>query len=169
MLVPVDSQAYIFLCTVLGGMIVGFVYDLFRVSRKTIKTNNIIVYFEDLIFWLLVSIIIFGVLFVSNAGEIRGYALMGIVLGVIIYAFILSEYVVRLLIVSIEIIKKILVTLYKIIMVPVRIITKIIYYPVVYIFNIFKKIFRLLSKISNRVVGRIKLNIKNIKISLKKF
>ena len=65
MLVSVSSQAYIFLCTVLGGIIVGFVFDLFRVSRKVIKTRNIIVYIEDMVFWLIGSIIIFGILFIS--------------------------------------------------------------------------------------------------------
>lgn len=169
MLVPISSQAYIFLYTVLGGIIVGFVYDLFRVSRKVIKTKNIIVYLEDIIFWVIVSLIIFAVLFASNAGEIRGYALIGITLGVIIYAFMLSQYIVRILVKGINVIKNIFVYLYKVIMIPIKFLKKVLHYPIIIVYNIFKKIYLPLRNIKNRIIYKIKLNIKNIKISLKKF
>jgi len=51
--VSVSNQAYVFLNCVLGGMIVAFVYDIFRVRRKAIKSSNLIVYFEDLFTGLL--------------------------------------------------------------------------------------------------------------------
>lgn len=168
MLVSVSSQAYIFLCTVIGGMVVGFVYDIFRVSRKIIKTKNIIVYLEDIIFWFLVSFLTFMVLFMSNSGQIRGYAFIGLVLGVIIYALLISYYVVRGLVRGIEIIEWIIIKLYKIISLPIKFIMKIFYLPISYISKGYQKIKNVIRKIANAVFFRVKLNIKNIKIRFKK-
>ncbi|HOQ00346.1 MAG TPA: spore cortex biosynthesis protein YabQ [Acetivibrio clariflavus] len=33
-------------------MIIAFIYDIFRIRRKTIKSGNLIVYFEDFIYWI---------------------------------------------------------------------------------------------------------------------
>ena len=168
MLVSVSSQAYIFLCTVIGGMVVGFVYDIFRVSRKIIKTKNIIVYFEDIIFWLLVSLLTFIVLFISNAGQIRGYAFIGLILGVIIYAFLISYYVVRGLVKGIKIFKRIIIKLYKIISFPIKFIMKILYLPISYICRAYQWIKGVIRKIIKATFGRIRLNIKKLVVRLKK-
>lgn len=168
MLVSVSSQAYIFLCTVLGGMAIGFVYDLFRVSRKTMKTKNIIVYLEDILFWIFVSVLTFGMLFASNAGQIRGYAFLGLILGVIIYAFLISYFVVRGMVRGIEIFKKVIIKVYKITIFPIKLIMKILYIPISYICKIHLWIKNVLRKILDWILGRIKLNIKNIKVRFKK-
>lgn len=168
MLVSVSSQAYIFLCTVIGGMVVGFVYDIFRVSRKIIKTKNIIVYMEDIIFWILVSLLTFLVLFVSNAGQIRGYAFIGLILGVIIYAFLISYYIVRGLVRGIEVSKRGIIKSYKIIIKPIKFIMKILYLPISFICSVYHGIKNVARKIMNIILGRILLNIKNFKIRFKK-
>lgn len=169
MFVPVSSQAYTFLITVLGGMIVGFIYDLFRVWRKIIKTRNIMVYAQDIIFWILVSLVVFGTLFISNAGEIRGYLLIGIILGTTIYMLTLSQYVVDFLIRAVRILVGILIYLYKIFSVPVKAIIKILYYPIFHMYNLSKRIYKFFNRINAKIFYRLKLNIKNIKISIKKF
>lgn len=169
MLISVSSQAYIFLFTVLGGIIIGFIYDLFRVSRKVIKTNNFIVYFEDIIFWLVSSIALFGILFFSNAGEIRGYAIIGVVLGIIIYAMLFSHYAMKILLKAVDIFLKIIKLLYKIISFPIKYIIKIFYIPISFICNIIKKLASAKDRILGKISFRIKLNIKNLKILRKKF
>lgn len=168
MLVPVNSQAYIFLCTVFGGMVVGFIYDLFRVSRKLIKTKNIIVYLEDIIFWLLVSLVIFAILFISNAGQIRGYAIVGIILGIILYAFMISHLVVRGLIRCIDFTKRIIVKTYKIIIKPIKFLMKILYLPIFYMCKLVQKIKKIIRKLFGSLLMRVKSNIRNIKIRSKK-
>lgn len=169
MLESIDNQAYIFLCIVIGGMLIGFVYDLFRVSRKAIKTKNIIVHLEDILFWLLVSILIFGILFVCNAGEIRGYAIIAIILGVIIYVFMFSPYVIKILLKIINVAKSVLKIFYKALKGPIKFIIRLLYIPIKYITNVLRKIWRYTRKVKNAIMHRIRLNIKNIITSIKKF
>ena len=55
------NQAYLFLLFTLNGIIIGLLFDIFRILRKTIKTNNFATYIEDILFWTLtgMSIIFF--------------------------------------------------------------------------------------------------------------
>ena len=62
-------------------MIIAFIYDVFRI-RKAIRTSNIIVYFEDFIYWILVALVLF-VVYISNEGELRGYLIVGAIIGII--------------------------------------------------------------------------------------
>jgi len=64
-------------------MIVAFVYDIFRVRRKAIKSSNLIVYFEDFIYWIIVALILFAIIYRSNEGELRGYLMLGVAIGII--------------------------------------------------------------------------------------
>jgi len=74
-------------------MIVAFVYDIFRVRRKAIKSSNLIVYFEDFIYWIIVALILFAIIYRSNEGELRGYLMLGVAIGIILYALLLSRIV----------------------------------------------------------------------------
>ena len=89
----VAEQVYIFLETILVGAIMGVVFDFFRALRRNGNTRNIIVYIQDIIFWIIVAIIIITSSFILNAGELRGYMLIGYVLGAFLYLLALSFYV----------------------------------------------------------------------------
>ena len=54
----ITNQAYLFLIFILNGIIIGLLFDFFRILRKTIKTKDIITYLEDFIFWILTGAII---------------------------------------------------------------------------------------------------------------
>lgn len=89
----VVEQVYIFLCSVLVGSIMGVVFDFFRALRRKGNTRNIIVYIQDIIFWFIVAVIIITSSFILNDGELRGYMLVGYILGVLIYMLIFSNYI----------------------------------------------------------------------------
>lgn len=89
----VAEQVYIFLCSVLIGAIMGVVFDFFRALRRNGNTKNIIVYLQDIVFWFIVAIIIITSSFILNNGELRGYMLIGYVLGALLYMLILSKYI----------------------------------------------------------------------------
>lgn len=89
----VSSQAMIFLCTVAGGGAIALVYDLFRIMRKAVKTGTLVTYAQDLLFWLIVSIIMFLTIYYSNDGELRAYLFIGACIGVILYALLLSRII----------------------------------------------------------------------------
>lgn len=93
MITPVNSQALIFLYTVIGGAAVALVFDLFRILRKAVRTGSLVTFAEDLLFWLIVSVIMFLTIFYSNDGELRAYLFIGACIGVILYALLLSRIV----------------------------------------------------------------------------
>jgi len=67
-------------------MIIAFIYDAFRIKRRAVKTSALVTYIEDIIYWIIVSIIMFAVVYYSNEGEIRGYLFLGTILGAVLYA-----------------------------------------------------------------------------------
>ena len=52
----------------MGGMLIAFIYDLFRVKRKTIRTKTLGVVIEDFLFWILAALVMFSVVYYSNEG-----------------------------------------------------------------------------------------------------
>ena len=74
----VTNQAYLFLVFIINGIIIGLLFDFFRILRKTINTKDIITYFEDIIFWILTGSIILYSIFTFNNGEIRLFMFLAI-------------------------------------------------------------------------------------------
>ena len=54
----VINQASLFLIFVINGIIIGLVFDIFRILRKSFKTSDIITTIEDILFWIITGIII---------------------------------------------------------------------------------------------------------------
>ncbi len=97
MLVSVSNQAYVFLNCILGGLLVGLMFDIFRLSRKYLSSKDIVTYIEDILFWVLVGAIVLFTAFFSNNGEIRGYVLLGIFLGAVFYFLVFSRLILNTL------------------------------------------------------------------------
>lgn len=110
----VQNQAYLFIVFSLTGVIIGCLFDFFRVLRKNIKTVDIITYIEDILFWILTGILILYNIWFFNNGEIRIYMFLGIIIGVTIYISILSNLYILFLTSIFNIIKKILNSISKI-------------------------------------------------------
>ena len=101
------EQVYIFLSSVLIGAIMGVVFDFFRALRRNGNTKNIIVYIQDIVFWLIIAVIIITSSFILNNGDLRGYMLIGYVLGALLYMLILSNYIKGMFIIIMNFITKI--------------------------------------------------------------
>ncbi len=91
----VANDAELFLDALCCGMIIAVVYDLLRIYRKVIPHLNILVGIEDFIFWNIAGIYIFAVMFCSNNGVVRGFFLIGAIIGAYIYKKSLGEIVVK--------------------------------------------------------------------------
>ena len=103
-----QNQAYLFLVFSLTGVIIGVLFDFFRILRRTIKTSNFITYIEDIIFWILTGLLILYNIWYFNNGEIRIFLFLGIILGVLIYMSTLSSLVIKLFSEILKMILKIL-------------------------------------------------------------
>ncbi len=72
------SQEQVFIFFFIIGIIIGIIFDIFKVLRKSFKTSDIVTFVEDLIFIILSGILtIFGILKL-NGGEIRFFLFLGI-------------------------------------------------------------------------------------------
>ena len=108
-----QDQAYIFLVFSLTGIVIGFLFDFFRILRRTIKTPNIITNIQDMLFWILSGILILYNIWYFNSGEIRIYIFFAIILGTLVYMSVLSSAI-------IQIFSKVLQIIIKIVEPPVK-------------------------------------------------
>lgn len=129
MTVSVSSQAYIFLCSVAGGAVIALIYDIFRILRKAVKTGSLFTFVEDIIFWILVAVVMFATVYFSNEGELRSYIFLGTLLGVILYALLLSKAIMNSSLFIINIVKSIFRFLWRVLSFPFRIILKLLAVP----------------------------------------
>lgn len=126
----IDNQGYLFLIFALNGIIIGLLFDFFRVLRRAFNTKDLITYIEDIIFWCLTGALILYSTFTFNNGEIRLFMFIGIFLGVIIYMITFSSYIIKINVKIILTIKAIIKKIFGILITPF-----------IYIIKIFKKIF----------------------------
>lgn len=81
-------------CTGVGLMIV---YDLLRVIRLFIPHHPIWTGVEDLIFWIYAAMMTFFLLYELNEGILRGYAIVIVLAGMILYDRVCSRFCLKLL------------------------------------------------------------------------
>jgi len=91
------QELYVFLSAAGSGMAAGFLYDLFRLKRKALKTKAFAASIEDIVFWLLAALLVFITAYASNQGEIRLYFFLAVIFGVIIYFWLFSKWVIQIL------------------------------------------------------------------------
>ena len=108
-----QNQAYLLLVFTLTGVVIGLLFDFFRILRKSIKTPNFVTYIEDILFWILTGLLILYNIWYFNNGEIRIYMFLGIIMGVLIYISTLSN-------ILIKIFSKILQVIIKTIELPIK-------------------------------------------------
>ncbi len=86
------SQAVNILYSVVLGIIFGLIYDFFRSLRKCKPHTILSVFIEDILYFLVLSVITFIFLLAITNGQVRAYALIGILLGFLLFIFTLSKY-----------------------------------------------------------------------------
>ena len=93
----VITDALLFLDALICGMIIATVYDVLRIFRNIIPHYNIIINIEDFVFWNIAGIYLFAVMLSTNNGVIRGFFLMGAVMGAYVYKKSIGELLVQML------------------------------------------------------------------------
>ncbi|NLL48507.1 MAG: hypothetical protein GX249_07970 [Firmicutes bacterium] len=91
------TQLYSFSIVLLAGITLGIFFDLFRVIRGILRPGLISTPILDLLFWALITPILVLYLVLANWGELRGYVLIGLGLGLFFYRLLLSGLVLSFL------------------------------------------------------------------------
>ncbi len=91
------GQEAVFLGTsILLGAGLFFLYDILRIFRRIVPHGNIWIGVEDFIYWLICTGAVFVMLYQENDGMVRGFAMGGIVLGMLLYYLVFSRFVIRI-------------------------------------------------------------------------
>ncbi|MGB4311829.1 MAG: spore cortex biosynthesis protein YabQ [Natronincolaceae bacterium] len=91
----ISQETHILLITICGGILIGFMYDLYRIFRGLFKPKKIATMLQDSVFWVFIFIAAFYVLVFSNEGAIRYYNFLGFALGAGFYGLSLSALVIK--------------------------------------------------------------------------
>lgn len=161
----ITNQAYLFFIFILNGIIIGLLFDFFRILRKTIKTKDIITYLEDFIFWILTGTIILYSVFTFNNGEIRFYMFIAMLIGIITYMLFVSRYFININVAIINTVKNVLIKIVQIISIPFvfifKTLKKILMKPICFCFINVRKKFTKLAKKTHHIFKKDKNYVKN--------
>ena len=155
----VINQSYLFLIFTLNGILIGFLFDFFRILRNIFKTANYITYIEDILFWILTGISIIFFLYKFSDGNLRVFIFIGLIFGFILYMLTLSKIIINIFVHIINFIIKILEKIFLIVKVPIK-----------NIYNFLKKlilneIYEFITREKNNIIKRFKKNKKICKKS----
>lgn len=75
------------------GVFLALLYDVVRVLRMLFRHWDWLVDLEDLLYWIFTGWSVFKTLFYFNRGALRGYAFLGLFLGVLLYTLTISRLV----------------------------------------------------------------------------
>lgn len=90
------------------GIVIGILFDMFRIFRKSFKTPDFITYVQDILFWLLAGGIVLFAIFKFNHGEIRSYLFFGIAFGILIYIITISKFIIKYCVIIIKSLKRVI-------------------------------------------------------------
>lgn len=122
----VTNQAYLFLIFTINGIIIGLLFDIFRILRRSFKTSDIMTYIQDILFWILTGLILLYSIFTFSNGEIRFYMFLGVFLGCLIYMLLFSKYFIKINVKIILVLKKVIGKMLSIVLFPINIIIRFI-------------------------------------------
>lgn len=137
------NQLYVFLIFIVVGIIIGILFDIFRILRRSFKTGDFITYIEDFLFWILSGFILLFSIFTFNNGELRSFIFIGIILGAIFYLLLFSKYFINIFV-------KIITTIKKILSYPINLIMNFTKKYIIIPINIYSK--RFYSKIHKTLI-----------------
>ena len=145
------SQAQIFFIFIVNGILISFIFDIFRILRKSFKTPDFITYIEDILYWIITCIILAYSIYKFNNGQIRLYMFIGVFIGAILYILTISKYIVKINVKMISFLKFIISKTIYYMMYPVKqllkLLKKLILRPICFVFiNFRKNLYNILQK-----------------------
>lgn len=161
----INFEVQFFLVSILYGIILLVFYDGIRIFRRIMKHSKVFVALGDILFWLVSSVSIFAMMYEQNNGVIRGFSIMGMVIGMFAYNQLLSNLIVskgsNLIGKFLILLKRILLLLFRPFYLAFRFLSIRLRTILLFIHRILKKCFKFLAK-------RLKSILKTVKISVTK-
>lgn len=89
-----DEVVFLLISIALGEGLV-MLYDFLRIFRRIARHGVVWISIEDICYWILASLLVFGMIFQTNDGLIRGFSIGGICLGMCVYNHFISPFLVK--------------------------------------------------------------------------
>lgn len=144
----ISGEFDFFLYAAITGVILSAIYDIFRIIRRIHPHGTILVALEDIVYWIGSALCISYILLLENDGIIRWFFILGLLLGMLLYNLTISRYLVcffsRTIRYILDIVHKVL---------------KIVFHPLIFLYNKNKKILKKVKK-------ALKNHLKTIRIGL---
>lgn len=119
-------QTRVFLYSIGFGMLLGLVYDVFRIIRLIVGNKRNAVFFQDFLFFVLSTFFAFLFFLVINNGRLRFFEYLAIALGFFSYYFTVGSVIINLSSVIIPSIKAAFRAIARVISAPIRLVMKLI-------------------------------------------
>lgn len=94
---PVISENLFLLYSLLMGIFITFIYDIFRVWRRVCAHGSFLISLEDILFWIFCAISVFYLMHTQSNGTLRWFAILGALTGMLLYKKTLSNVFVNLM------------------------------------------------------------------------
>lgn len=146
-------QTLLFFEAILLGMILALFFDIFRILRIGFNFPMGVIILEDVLFFIVSAVITYLFMLSTIYGQVRGFIIIGETMGFVIYYFTIGKLVISASKVIINIVKKILILLFKIFILP--------------FIKIFKFIFKKINRKRIAINQKIRKVNKNINFNLK--
>ena len=134
------NQLYLILVFTLSGFLIGILFDIFRILRRSFKTSDFVTYIEDFLFWFLTGLYLLYIIFKFSFGNIRIFMFICLIIGFLTYILTISKYFISFNVKIINFFKNIVSKIIDIMIWP------------------FKMIFKFLRKIFLRPITFITIN-----------
>jgi spore cortex biosynthesis protein YabQ len=119
MIFSMSQQVNLFVFSLLSGILIGVLFDIYRIIRGFESLNKLITAIEDILFWVLTGIIIFMFMMYTSYAYMSFNVFVYIGIGLLLYLKIISRTFVNTL-------HSLLVVIFK----GIRIMFYIITYPI---------------------------------------
>ena len=144
----ITIELQFFLISILWGAILLATYDILRIFRRIVTHDSFFIAVEDMVFWVIASLFIFAMIYHENNGTIRGFSIMGMLLGSIVYHYSISDLIVAWVVKLIHILLR-----------PLTILLQ-------WIRNILRRLKAATGKVRNRLLLQLKKQWNSVKIKL---
>lgn len=95
------------------GIFITFIYDLLRILRRVFPHNGFFVSLEDILFWIYCAIKVFLLMYHESNGTLRWFAVLGAVVGMLLYMKLVSALFVKYMSLLLQKIMRVLFTLMR--------------------------------------------------------
>lgn len=156
-----DSMIYeqlrLFSLFFFSGFIIGILFDIFRIIRKSFKISDLHTFIEDFLFSIITTLFLIFLIFVYNTGNLRFYMIIALTFGFSTYIITLSKYFIKINVILINLSKIFISKILHIFFIPLKFFLKyfekILKKPIMFlIINLKKLKILLIYKKSNKKI-----------------